>query len=64
MVQGLHALRGEVLKRGIRADQAICGHGLGLSVVAELVRLNRGTLRYAEGCLGGARWEITLPSPI
>lgn len=59
-----HALRGEVLKRGIRADEATCGHGIGLSVVAELIRLNRGKLRYADGRLGGARWEIILPSPI
>ncbi|MCX8048306.1 MAG: ATP-binding protein [Methylohalobius sp.] len=57
------ALRSEVVKRGIRADQATSGHGIGLAVVAELVRLNRGRMRYLESELGGAGWEIRLPAP-
>lgn len=58
------AQRSEVLKRGIRVDQSTHGHGIGLAVVAELVRLHRGTLRYADGRLGGACWEVILPSPV
>ncbi|MBN2699815.1 MAG: ATP-binding protein [Methylohalobius sp. ZOD2] len=56
--------RSEVLKRGIRADQSTQGHGIGMAVVHELVRLHRGTLRYRESRWGGACWEVVLPSPI
>lgn len=58
------AQRSEVLKRGIRADQSTHGHGIGLAVVAELVRLHRGRLRYTDGRLSGACWEVILPSPV
>lgn len=43
-----------ILKRGGRADESIPGHGLGLSVVAEIVEAYQGNLRVERSFLGGA----------
>jgi signal transduction histidine kinase len=37
------------------------GHGIGLSVVAELVALYEGDLKIGESPLGGARILLELP---
>jgi len=50
-----------VLKRGIRADESIKGHGIGLAVVNELVSLYNGRLNSSVGSLGGQKWTIFLP---
>ncbi len=55
------AVRGAVLDRGTRADELHPGHGIGLSVVAELVALYRGCLAIEESPLGGACLEVRLP---
>jgi len=51
-----------ILKRGIRADENIDGHGIGMAVVYELIGLLGG---YLEGgtsiMLGGMRWSVYLP---
>lgn len=52
----------QVLKRGIRVDQQIPGHGIGLSVVHELVQLSGGRLSATKSMHGGLRWEVSLPS--
>jgi len=54
----------QVLKRGIRADQRIEGHGIGLSVVHELVQLSGGRLDASHSPYGGMRWEVSLPSMV
>ena len=54
-------VRRAVLQRGTRADELHPGHGIGLSVVAELVGLYHGTLRIEESDLGGACLELRLP---
>ncbi|BCX81273.1 two-component system, OmpR family, sensor histidine kinase PhoQ [Methylomarinovum caldicuralii] len=54
-------MRQAVLERGVRADQSTHGHGIGLAVVNELVRLHGGTLRYHASPWSGAGWEIRLP---
>lgn len=51
-----------ILQRGVRGDERVQGHGIGLSIVQDLVRAYRGTLdvqRSEE--LGGARFEVKLP---
>ena len=53
-----------ILGRGIRADEQIQGHGIGLAVVDELVRLWGGRIKFSNGRLPGARCELWLPSPI
>jgi signal transduction histidine kinase len=57
--------RGRVLERCVRLDDARArdagGSGLGLAMVAELVAAHGGTVRIANGALGGARVELRLP---
>ncbi|MEY8193909.1 MAG: ATP-binding protein [Cycloclasticus sp.] len=50
-----------VLQRGIRADEAVNGQGIGLAVINELVRLYKGTLTSKPCSLGGQHWEVYLP---
>ena len=48
--------------RGARADESAPGHGLGLSIVQELVDAYDSEIRAARGELGGARIEVRLPA--
>lgn len=50
-----------VLQRGIRVDESVKGHGIGLAVVSELVSLYKGRLESSVGRLGGQKWTILLP---
>jgi two-component system sensor histidine kinase PhoQ len=52
--------RARVLDRGARLDERVSGQGIGLSVVNELVQLNRGTITVDVSALGGARIEVRL----
>jgi len=51
-----------VMQRGGRGDEQVQGHGIGLSIVQDIVKGYRGQLQV--GCsqeLGGARFEVRLP---
>ncbi len=51
-----------VLQRGVRGDERVQGHGIGLAIVQDIVRSYRGELQVdASEELGGARFEVTLP---
>ena len=51
-----------VLQRGVRGDERVQGHGIGLSIVQDIVRDYRGELSVsASPELGGARFEVKLP---
>ncbi len=51
-----------ILQRGVRGDERVQGHGIGLSIVQDLVRDYRGELQVLRSPeLGGARFEVTLP---
>ena len=51
-----------VLQRGVRGDERVQGHGIGLAIVQDIVRSYRGQLHVGEsGELGGARFEVSLP---
>lgn len=56
--------RDRVLGRGVRADQQVPGHGLGLAMVQEMVGLYGGSLEVARSALGGARVTLRLPGRI
>lgn len=52
----------EILKRGVRADENIHGHGIGMAVVHELVGLLGGQLEGKKSeTLGGMKWDVYLP---
>ncbi|ALN63038.1 HAMP domain protein [Lysobacter antibioticus] len=51
-----------ILQRGVRGDERVHGHGIGLAIVQDLVRGYRGTLDVIPSEeLGGARFEVKLP---
>ena len=50
-----------VMQRGRRADSEIAGHGIGLSIVRDIVQVYGGTLEITRSQLGGAAINIWLP---
>ena len=55
------ASRERVLERGVRDDEQVAGHGLGLAMVRDTVELYGGTLAIERSDLGGARIAVSLP---
>lgn len=52
----------KVLQRGVRGDERVQGHGIGLSIVQDLIKDYRGELHVKRSSeLGGARFEVKLP---
>jgi two-component system, OmpR family, sensor histidine kinase PhoQ len=52
----------EILKRGVRADENIHGHGIGMTVVYDLVAILGGKLEGNKSIeLGGMSWRVYLP---
>jgi two-component system sensor histidine kinase PhoQ len=49
-----------ILQRGGRADEATPGHGIGLTVVADIVEAYQGLLRIEQSALGGIAVVIDL----
>ena len=59
--RGLEAsMREAVLKRGVRADEAAPGSGLGLGIVRDLVELHGGSIVLGQSPLGGVRATLSL----
>ena len=53
---------GFVLQRGVRGDERVQGHGIGLSIVQDILKSYRGQLHVGRSQeLGGARFEAVLP---
>jgi two-component system, OmpR family, sensor histidine kinase PhoQ len=52
----------EILKRGVRADENIHGHGIGMTVVYDLIGILGGKLEGSRSItLGGMCWKVYLP---
>lgn len=52
----------EILKRGVRADENTHGHGIGMTVVHDLVTILGGKLEGNKSLeLGGMSWRVYLP---
>ncbi|MBK8283504.1 MAG: two-component sensor histidine kinase [Ahniella sp.] len=52
----------QLLKRGVRGDERVQGHGIGLSIVTDIVRSYRGELTIDQSEeLGGARFTVRFP---
>ncbi|MGH8299526.1 MAG: ATP-binding protein, partial [Steroidobacteraceae bacterium] len=56
--------RAKVLERGVRTDEKVPGHGLGLAMVHDTVDLYGGALVVDESPLGGARFLLRLPGKL
>lgn len=50
-------------QRGLRLDEQRRGHGLGLSILAQLAERYGGRVTYARARLGGLRVEVTFAHP-
>lgn len=55
--------RQRVLQRGVRLDEAVTGHGLGLDIVGDLVEVYNGDLQLRKSPLGGLAVQVCLPFP-
>jgi signal transduction histidine kinase len=55
------ALRDQVLRRGVRVDEAAPGSGFGLAIVRELAELYGGSIALGSNPGGGLRAELRLP---
>jgi two-component system sensor histidine kinase PhoQ len=52
----------KLINRGVRADEKIAGHGLGLSIVSEIIREYQGSMEISRSpTLGGLRICIRIP---
>lgn len=54
-------MKARVLQRGVRADQTMPGHGLGLAMVQDTVLLYRGELQIANGPRAGLIIRLRFP---
>lgn len=52
--------REKLLLRGVRGDERVEGHGLGLAIVLEIVSAYHGDIAITQAELGGARVSVTL----
>lgn len=57
-------MRGQMRERGRRFDERAGGHGLGLSIVHDIVELYDGELLFDESPAGGLRVTVTLPGVV
>jgi two-component system sensor histidine kinase PhoQ len=52
----------KLLQRGVRGDERVQGHGIGLAIVQDIVRAYRGELKVEPSAeLGGARFSVHFP---
>lgn len=52
--------REKLLQRGVRGDERVDGHGLGLAIVMEIVNAYNGEIRIEQSDLGGACISVSL----
>ncbi len=52
----------DLLKRGVRGDERVEGHGIGMAIIQDIMRAYRGSLDVGRsGALGGARFVLRVP---
>jgi signal transduction histidine kinase len=58
------SMRESVLQRGVRADEAAPGSGLGLSIVRDLAEIYGGSIALEASPAGGLRARLRLPAAL
>jgi signal transduction histidine kinase len=53
--------RARIGQRGVRTDENVPGHGIGLSMVQDTLDMYGGSLVIDRSPLGGARFSVRLP---
>jgi len=52
----------KILQRGVRGDERVQGHGIGLSIVQDIIKAYQGELHVDRSEeLGGGRFRVTIP---
>ncbi|MFQ5354925.1 MAG: ATP-binding protein [Mariprofundaceae bacterium] len=51
----------KILQRGVRADQSVPGHGIGLAIVQDIIQTYDGSIRIEQNRSGGAKLILELP---
>lgn len=50
-----------ILQRGVRADEAVPGHGIGLAVARDITEAYQGRIEAGQSSLGGAMIRVDFP---
>jgi two-component system, OmpR family, sensor histidine kinase PhoQ len=53
--------RSRIGQRGVRTDETVPGHGIGLAMVQDTIEMYAGSLVIDSSALGGARFSLRLP---
>ncbi|MDP1636240.1 MAG: ATP-binding protein, partial [Gallionellaceae bacterium] len=53
-----------ILQRGVRADEAVPGHGIGLAVARDIAEAYQGTVGAGRSNLGGALIRVDFAKPV
>ena len=53
-----------IAERGVRLDESVQGHGLGLSICRDIVTSYHGTISFDPADLGGLKVTVFLPEPL
>lgn len=49
-------------QRGVRLDERSEGHGMGIAIAVEILRLNRGTMAMGRSAMGGLAVRLSFPA--
>lgn len=53
-----------ILQRGVRADETVPGHGIGLAVARDIAEAYQGTIGAGRSSLGGALIQVDFANPV
>ncbi|MDC1287548.1 sensor histidine kinase [Gammaproteobacteria bacterium] len=51
----------EITQRGVRLDETVAGHGLGLGICNDIIDTYQGSISFSESALGGLKVTVEIP---